>query len=330
MTNTIEEKPMWGIAQIGAALIWLEMLIVTISAPLLTGVGIASVADAFQGGMLLDHTPWLNTAYSWALGIGIEGQFAGMVYTAHRLDVNHHKGVWFYRSVAFILFCVGITTGAVVGYMQVYHVALADALASLSIQPLWWNWGRIVVMFGLIALSAHTRYVKPAARLSTEEELQEIDRHARIEAAKQQAAAQRLRGLAGIARGAIAGVRGQDNEVESPAPAPAFAAIGQGESPAEAPVNTAAEPPALDLKLKGKWWDAPSYKAYIAFAYGVGLTMDKSLDIVKQVGNGQQALERAGRPYIAARARLKAFAKDMYGDRQAGAIAGEMAGQYSE
>lgn len=318
-----------GIWRIAVALTWLENLIVVISAPLMTFVAILSVADAFMGGHFLDEVPHLNLLYAIALGIGIEGQFSGMVYTARKNEVNGQLGVWFYRFVAFILFCVGVTTGAVVGYMQVFNVPLPTALLALNIQPLWWNWGRTVVMFGLIALSAHTRYVKKV-RLSVEDELAEIDRKARIAAAKTAAAKANVKGFAGVARGAFAGILGRPDEEETPATAEAFAAAVEEETVTPArPIL--AEPAPLNLGgFKGKWWDAPCYKAYILFAYGVNIHAETALRTVQEVGNNSRAPGKAGAPFIATVAKLKNYAKRLYGDPQSLGISPDMAGQYPE
>lgn len=326
------EKPMWGIGFIVKTLQWLEKLTVALSAPLLTFVAVSTVANAYMNGQLLTQGSVWETVYAWCLGIGIEGQFSGTIDTAHQRQVYGLDGVWFYRFVAFLLFLVGMTTAAVVGYSEVNHVSIPEALLALNVPPLFWNWGRSVIMFGLIALSAHTRFVKPKPALSTEEELAKIEREARISAAKRRAAAERFQGFGGIVRGGIQGVTGRTNTpadvTEIPEAATAFAQENTGELPAASGVITAEPPPISGLAESGKWWDAQAYKDYVAFRYGaqnIGISLKRAAEIVNEVG-GNKRIARAntpGKPSAYARvAALKKRAKSDYEDEQIPVMSG--------
>jgi hypothetical protein len=152
-----------------------------------------------------------------------------------------------------------------------------------------------------------------------ESQLLEAEYKAKVNAA-------RARGIKGM----IDGVRGVEEVPIPPVEAPAFAAVLQEESPAESTTLPATEPAPLALKIRGKWWDAPSFKQFVFFAYSIGISDDTALKIVREIGNDQRASERVGRPFIAGVVKLKNEAKRLYNAGQSPAIAGHFSPEMAE
>lgn len=204
------EKALWAIPEIAGLLVWLETLLVTVSSLMLTFVAVLTVASALNGGRLLESSPFLNQAYAWCQGLGIEGQLSGMTFQAVRAAKRGHGGQAFgYWSVtALLAFASFIAIGAV-NYQESFNVSFADALQTVGISQFLWVWLRAGVLVILLILAAAMRY-QPTVPESADEKIRKIQEAARIREAQTQAF---KGGLAGI-RGALTARGGND------APAP--------------------------------------------------------------------------------------------------------------
>jgi hypothetical protein len=329
-----DNKPKPGIGLIHYLSGWIIDLLDALSFLLLVFVGVLTVASAFQGGHLIQDSSLLTQGYSWSLGIGIEGQLSVMCVKAVKAGIYGRGGqAALYWFVAFILFVVSVATGGIVVYQEAYQVTFNQALQAVGVPLFFWDWGRVVTMYGLIVLGSATRYVKPKPRLSEEEELAEIARQGKIIAAKSKNRAAAMRGMAGIVRGAAQGALGREDEADIPEEAPAFAQGDTGDN-LDNGQTIPREPPPINLGgYKGKYWDAQSYKDFVAYQYSIGITLEKATQVVGMVGN-QHRVPRPGvpgkAPLVATIARLKAYAAKEYKSAASGAIAGDVASIYSE
>lgn len=206
-----EEKALWAIPQVAGFLVWLEVLLVTVSSVLLTFVAVLTVASALNGGRLLNSVGWLDQAYAWCQGLGIEGQLSGMTFQAVRAARRGHGGqaVWYWIITAVLALASFLAIGAV-NYQETFNVSFAQALATVGINQFFWVWLRSGVLVVLLVLAAATRY-QPTTPESADEKIRRIQEQARVNAARAEAL---KGGLAGI-RGAIGGKGG---EVGSAAP----------------------------------------------------------------------------------------------------------------
>lgn len=227
--------------------------------------------------------------------------------------------VWFTRESALMFehkAALSVAQNQAVSFQGVTldgHAIDPLLIAALPLFQVALNWLAPLIVTSVVTETEEER----AARFAREEQEAEHKRKMRTAG---------IAGLAGAFKAGVDGVRGQKEEVE----APAFAAVSQEESPAESTTLVASEPAPLSLKIRGKWWDAPSFKQFVFFAYGIGISDDTALKIVREIGNDQRASERVGRPFIAGMVKLKNEAKRLYASTQAPAIAGNFSPEMAE
>jgi len=199
------EKPLFAIPQVAGFLVWLEMILVTVSSLMLTFVAVLTVASALNGGKLLESVGWLNQAYAWCQGLGIEGQLSGMTFQAVRAAKRGHGGQAFgYWVVTAILAVASFIAIGVVNYQQSFNVSFTEALATVGISQFVWVWMRSGVLVLLLVLAAASRY-QPTVPESADEKVRKIEEQARIRAARVAALKTGVAGLRNVVTTAASG-----------------------------------------------------------------------------------------------------------------------------
>lgn len=211
--TVVNDKPPFLIAQIAAFLVWLETLVTTVSSLMLTFVAVLTVASALNGGRLLDTNAFLNAAYAWCQGIGIEGQLSGMAFNAVRAG-RTGKGTqafWFWVLTLLLAGASFMAAGAV-NYQESFHVPFTQSLAHVGINQELWVWVRAGVLITLLVLAAAMRYQQPVQE-SLADRLRKLQEQAAMNQARAELLGQGLRGL----RQAVGGNKDKD-KAEPPAP----------------------------------------------------------------------------------------------------------------
>ena len=199
---------------------WLEEFVVILSGPFLTvGLGIGLV-DLLSDGALFLTAPWLLYAWAIAQTVGVDGQLVG---TWARVGQAFRRKQWGtvagFMLLGFVLAYVGFVAALVFGYQQTYHLSTAQALGKLGFDTVSWLWQRTAVSVGLVCLSGVLRYSKPKAVMQdVEAEITRIQNEARIQAAKQAARGQGLRGLVGVAQGVVKQAQSKGDEASAEVP----------------------------------------------------------------------------------------------------------------
>jgi MFS family permease len=213
-----QEHELFMLAGIAGFFHWLEEFLVILSGPFLTfGLGIGLV-DLLSDGALFVNAPALLYVWAIAQTVGVDGQ---MVVTWARVGRAFRRRAWGtvfgFSILGLLLAYVGFVAALVFAYQQAYHLTTARALAKLGFDTVSWLWQRTAVSVGLVCLSGLLRYQKPRpAVVDVEAELQRIENERRIQAAKAQAQGDRLRGLAGVARGVVQAAGGKGSSASAP------------------------------------------------------------------------------------------------------------------
>lgn len=151
-------RPPFLIGGIADLLRWFELLIFTISAPVLTVATVIAVVDLLTGGRLLASQPNLVFAFGVALAIGIDSQLPAACERVR--DAWESK-----RVLALLLWAViALWTGAVIytalrvfSIEQAQHVSETEALALIGIDPNLFSSQRDLLAVVLLGLSGFAR-----------------------------------------------------------------------------------------------------------------------------------------------------------------------------
>lgn len=204
-----QHKPPFLIGPIADLLRWFELLIFTISAPVLTVATVIAVVDLLTGGRLLATQPRLVFAFGVALAVGIDSQLPAACERVR--DAWESK-----RFFTLILWAViALWTGFVIytalrvfSIEQAQHVSETDALAIIGIDPALFASQRDLLAVVLLGLSGFAR-VKARA-VSRAEEREQLQRELELEPMRQQLEAikaQRVVNAAATGRAAVEALR---------------------------------------------------------------------------------------------------------------------------
>jgi hypothetical protein len=195
------------IGAIAAAIRWVEELVSLLSGPLLS-VGLAiALIDLLTGGGLLHAVPDLLFAWGICQAVGIDAQ---LVATWDRCRVAMRKGAWVQVIALAVLGValgyVGFLSAEAFGFQQAFGLSEVDALQQLGIDAASWQLQRALLAVFLVALSGFTRY--HPQRKTVADERAALERELELEPLRQEARALKAVGAAGLARQALAAVRG--------------------------------------------------------------------------------------------------------------------------
>jgi hypothetical protein len=214
--NQHHDMPLLG--GIASFLRWCESLAVIMSGPLLTfGLGVALV-DLLTDGQLLATTPWLLFAWAISQAVGVDAQLVGSSFLlAHSLRARRYLAAIGYGLLVVALGYIGYIAAQVFATQESEGVTTVQALARLGLDSTSWILQRSALSVVLVILSGLLRYVAPAKQeLALDDERAKLEREIELEPLRQRVRGQKAVGAAGLARQAIAAVRGAPQEPMPP------------------------------------------------------------------------------------------------------------------
>lgn len=195
-------KPPLLIGGIADLLRWCELLIFTVSAPVLSLATVIAVVDLLTGGKLLSSQPNLVFAFGVALAIGIDSQLpAACERVRDAWEAEPHR-----RWLTLLLWAlIAAWTGLVIftalrafSIEQAQHVGESAALSMIGIDPGLFAAQRDLLAVVLLGLSGFAR-VK-ARRVSRDEERAELERELELTPMRQRLQQMQAAGVGGLVR----------------------------------------------------------------------------------------------------------------------------------
>jgi hypothetical protein len=214
--RTRHDLPLLG--GIAAILHWLEELAVITSGPLLTvGLGIALTA-LLTGGAILTSIPALIYVWAVAQAVGTDALLVGSSFQmAHSLRSRRYFAAVGYALLVAALAYVGYVAALVFATQEAQGVTTAQALSDLGLDATSWILQRSALSVALVVLSGVLRYVAPTkVAASLEDERAKLERELELEPLRQRLRGQKAVGAAGLARQALAAVRGAPSDHPTP------------------------------------------------------------------------------------------------------------------
>ena len=232
-STTPRELPFLG--GIAAFFRWIEELVNIASGPVLT-VGLAiSLIDLLTDGALLVNLPILLYIWAGSQAVGVDAQ---LVASFDRARAAMREGrpwtlIGLLALGALLAYVSGISA-YVFALQQANHYTVAQALASIGMDPTLWLVQRSALAVGLVCLSGWTRYHPPAkTRPSLEDELLELDRKTKLAEANQRLREVQALGVAHLGRSLLSAAQGKQMQDE---PRPENPPTGPGTPLVSAPL----------------------------------------------------------------------------------------------
>jgi hypothetical protein len=199
------------LAGISALFRWFESLVTIASGPILTiGLAIALV-DLLSDGQLLASQPALLYVWAFSQALGVDSQLVASFDRA-RVALRERRYGAFIGSVllGMVLCYVAWIAAQTFAIQQADHLTTTQVLASIGLDRTTWLVQRSALSVALVALSGWFRYHPPAKqRLSLEEELNEIERQTKVDAARRTLREQQAVGAARLGRSLMAAAQGR-------------------------------------------------------------------------------------------------------------------------
>lgn len=203
------DKPPFLIGHIAALLRWFELLLFTISAPVLMAATAIAAIDILTGGALLANNPGMLFAFGVALAIGIDVLLPAACERVREAWEHKRWGtLLLWATIALWTGYVIFTALQVFSIEQAQHVSEQQALLMIGISPEQFHFNRDLLTVVLLGLSGFARvHQRPIGR---KEERDQLEKELELEPLRQRleaVKAQRLVGAVHAGKAVIAAAK---------------------------------------------------------------------------------------------------------------------------